>query len=192
MQIRAVVALGEAVEEDLPVALQLGVESVDLVRPGKGIALDAMGQVAEVIAHRLGVVGVEIDEDEPFPDFALNRRHPAAVGIEVQQQILSGGGVQRAVQLVTPAMEAAVQQGRPALHLLEGVVLPQHLVAAVWADVVQGADHTVLAAHDDDRGVEEFQFAGEVAAGLRHSLDAAHVEPGLLEDVLTFLLVELL
>ena len=50
VQIRAVVALREAVEEDLPVALQLGVESIDLVRSGKGIALDAMGQVAEVIS----------------------------------------------------------------------------------------------------------------------------------------------
>ena len=76
--------------------------------------------------------------------------------------------------------------------LLEGVVLPQHLVAAVRADVVQGADHVVLAPHDDDRGVEEFQFSGEVATGLRHSLDTPHVEPGLLEDIRTFLLVELL
>ena len=135
---------------------------------------------------------VEVDEDEAFPHLALDRRHPAAVGVEVQQQILAGGRVQRAVQLVAPAVEAAVQQRRAALHLLERVVLPQHLVAAVRADVVEGADHVVLAPHDDDRGVEEPQLPGEVAARLRHPLDPAHVEPGLLEDVLAFLFVELL
>ena len=91
MKIGAVVALREAIDEDLPVALQLSLESVYLVRPFEGIALESLPQVAEEVANRLGVVGVEIDEDEPFPDFALNRRHPAAVGIEVEQQILAGG-----------------------------------------------------------------------------------------------------
>ena len=51
-----VVALGEAVEEDLPVALQFGLEPVDLVRPLERIALDAVRQLAEEGAHRLGVV----------------------------------------------------------------------------------------------------------------------------------------
>src|SRR3954469_2069871 len=88
-------------------------------------------------------------------------------------------------------MEAAVQQRRAARHLLEGVVLPQHLVAPVRADVVEGADHAVLAPHDDDRGVEELQLAGEVAARLGHTLDPPDVEPGLLEDVLALFLVEL-
>ena len=91
VQIRAVIALGEAVDEDLPVALQLGLEPIHLVRPVKGIALDAMRQFAEVDAQRLGVVGVEVDEDEALPHLALNCGHPAAVGVEVQQQILPGG-----------------------------------------------------------------------------------------------------
>jgi hypothetical protein len=60
------------------------------------------------------------------------------------------------------------------------------------ADVVEGADHIVFTSHDDDRGIQEFQFAREVAAGPRYSLHAPHVEPGLLEDVLAFFLVELL
>src|SRR5947208_11601646 len=88
-------------------------------------------------------------------------------------------------------METAVQQRRAALHFLKGVVLPEHFVAAVRTDVVEGADHVVLAPNNDDRGVEELQLAGEVAAGLRHSLHPPDVEPGLLEDVLAFLLVEL-
>ena len=142
--------------------------------------------------HRLGVVRVEVDEDEAFPHLALDRGHPAAVGVEVEQQIGAGGRVQRSVQLVAPAVEAAVQQGRTAGHLLEGVVLPQHLVAAVRTDVVHGADHAVFAADDDDRGVEERELAGEVASRLRHLLDSTHVEPGLAEDVFAFFLVELL
>src|SRR6185312_2986686 len=58
-------------------------------------------------------------------------------------------------------------------------------------DVVEGADYVVLAAHDDYRGVEKPQLPSEVAAGLRHSLDPADVQPGLLEDVVAFLLVEI-
>ena len=51
MQIRAVVALREAVDEDLPVALQFGLEPIDLVRSLEGIALDAVGQLAEVVSE---------------------------------------------------------------------------------------------------------------------------------------------
>ena len=51
-----VVALREAVDEDLPVALQFGLESIHLVRPGERIALDAVGQLAEEGPQRLGVV----------------------------------------------------------------------------------------------------------------------------------------
>jgi hypothetical protein len=98
--------------------------------------------------------------------------------------------VQRPVQVVAPTVEAAVQQRSAALHLLERVVLPQHLVAAVRADVVERADDVVLAPHDDDRRVQELELAREITTGAWHALDAAHVEPGLLEDVLAFLVVE--
>ena len=99
--------------------------------------------------------------------------------------------MQRAVQVVSPTVESAVQQRCAPGHLLERIVLPQELVAAVGADVVEGADDVILAPHNYDRRVQELEFACEVAAWLLHPFDAAHIQPGLLEDVLTFLLVEL-
>ena len=56
MQIRAVIALGETVDEDLPVALQFGLEPVDLMRPVEGIALDAVGQLAEEVERNDSVL----------------------------------------------------------------------------------------------------------------------------------------
>src|SRR6185312_9807110 len=135
----------EAVHENLPVALQLSLEFINLMRPVEGIPLDSVRELAEVVAQRLGVVRVEIDEDEAFPDIALDRRHAAAVGVEVEQQVFSRGRMQQAVKVVAPPMEPAVQQRRSPLHLLERVVLPQDLVAAMRADVVERANYVVLA-----------------------------------------------
>ena len=70
-----------------------------------------------------------------------------AVRVEVQQQILARRRDQGAVELIAPAVKAAEEQRGLALHFLERVVPPEELVAAVRADIVQGADDVVLAAH---------------------------------------------
>ena len=94
MQIGPVVTLRETVDEDLPVAPQFGLELIYLVRPVEGISLDAVRKLAEERTQRFFVVCVEVDEDEAFPNVALNCGHAATVGVEVEQQIRTGGGVQ--------------------------------------------------------------------------------------------------
>lgn len=87
----------------------------------------------------------------------------------VRRELAAAGDPDRApaMQEYMKSVEAAVQQRRPAGHFFERIVLPQHLVSPVWTDVVEGADYAVLAPHDDDRGVEEPQLAGEVNEAAR-------------------------
>src|SRR5262249_2827356 len=70
-------------------------------------------------------------------------------------------------------------------------VVPHEFVAAVAADVVEGADGAVAVAYDDDAGVGDGEFFGEVAAGAGEELDASDVEPGALEDRFPLQLIEL-
>ena len=122
-------------------------------------------------------------EDESLPDLALHRRNTAAVGVEVEQQIAPGGRVQRAIQVVAPTVEAAVKQRCTASDLFERIIPPKEFVTTVRANVVERTYNVVLprTMMIDVFGLE---FACEVAALLRHTFDAAHVQPGLLEDVL--------
>ena len=73
VQHRRVVELGERVDEQLPVAADLGPVGVVLGHLAERVALDALGQWSQVVGQRLGVL-VEVDEDEPFPHLAADRR----------------------------------------------------------------------------------------------------------------------
>src|SRR3546814_18000248 len=94
-------------------------------------------------AQRLRVPGVEIDEDEALPHLALDRRNAAVAGVKVEQEILARRRHQLAVEFISPAVEAAIQQRRLTLDFLERIVAPEQLVAAVRADVVERAQHLV-------------------------------------------------
>src|SRR5262249_33767803 len=71
------------------------------------------------------------------------------------------------------------------------MVGPHELVAAMAADVVEGADLVVHAADDDQRGVGDCEILGEEAALPPELLDPSDVQPGPLEDGLALELVEL-
>src|SRR5688500_17398046 len=68
---------------------------------------------------------------------------------------------------------------------------PDQLVAAVAADVVEGADLVVHAADDDQRRLQARDLLGEVTAFSRNLLDAPDAQPGTLEDGFAFELEEL-
>src|SRR3546814_46706 len=70
MQIWTVIALREAVDKYLPVALKFGLEPIDLVRARERIAFQTMRKFTKERAQRLRVPGVEIDEDETLPHLA--------------------------------------------------------------------------------------------------------------------------
>src|SRR3546814_9777437 len=109
-------------------------------------------------AQRLRVPGVEIDEDEALPHLALDRRNAAVAGVKVEQEILARRRHQLAVEFISPAVEAAIQQRRLTLDFLERIVAPEQLVDAVRADVVERAQHIVLATHHEHGGVEELEL----------------------------------
>src|SRR5439155_1715277 len=64
--------------------------------------------------------------------------------------------------------------------------LGDQLRAAMGADVVEGADHPVLAVGDQDRGLCEVQVTDDETARLRQLADMADVHPAALEDRLAF------
>src|SRR3546814_13715011 len=62
---------------------------------------------------------------------------------------------QLAVEFISPAVEAAIQQRRLTLDFLERIVAPEQLVAAVRTDVVERAQHIVLARSEERRAGKE-------------------------------------
>src|SRR5581483_2017313 len=105
-------------------------------------------------------------------------RHQAVVGlVEVEELALLLHEVEPAVEPVPPPVVLAGELPARAVDLFTGVVLPHELVAAVPADVVEGADGAVGVAHHDHRRTRRRDLTGEVAAPTRQLLDAADVEP---------------
>jgi hypothetical protein len=61
--------------------------------------------------------------------------------------------------------------------------------AAMAAGIGEGADHLVLAAHDDERHAGEFQR--HIVTGIRNLVDMTQEVPRLAPDALDFALVEI-
>src|SRR5262249_55999964 len=75
--------------------------------------------------------------------------------------------------------------------LLGRVVRPHQLVAAVAADVVEGADLVVHAPDDDQRGTRDRELLREEAPLSPELLDPPDVQPGPFEDGFALELCEL-
>src|SRR5262249_48880573 len=99
--------------------------------------------------------------------------------------------VQRAVEVVAPAVVLAGELPAGTADLFTGEVLPHELVPAMAADVVEGADLVVGVADDDDRRAGGVELLGEIAADAGELLHPAEVQPRLLEDRLALELVPL-
>ena len=112
--------------------------------------------------------------------------------VEVEELLLLLDERACTVEVVAPGVVLADELARGAARLLLGVVVPDQLVPAVPAHVVEGTDLAVLPLHDDDGRLGDGELLGEVAPRARQLLDPAHVEPGPLEDGLALQLEELL
>ena len=127
-----------------------------------------------------GSVG-EIDEDEAGPDLAVHRRHPQLALVEVEELILIGDVVDHAVQPVSPAVVLAGEGAAAARRLLCRVLLPDHLVAAVGAHIVERVHVVVEVAGDHDRRQLAGQLAGEVRPLAWQPFDPPDAQPVSLE-----------
>src|SRR5262245_2748572 len=150
--------------------------------------------MAVIIGPRNSVrvwLGGEVHEDEPVPHVAVHRNEAVVGLVDPEELTLLEDEGAAAVELVGPAVVLAGElPGGPA-DLLGRVVGPHQLVAAVAADVVEGADPVVLAPGDDQRGLRDRELLGEEAAPSPELLDPTDVQPDPLEDGLALELEEL-
>ena len=138
-----------------------------------------MGQVAGEVVQPLGQRrdgGVEAQEDEALPGLGPDGRQAEGLEAEVLEVLGVLGPDEPPVEVVDPGVVGALEaDGLAALPLL-------HRGAPVAAHVVEGADHVVAAADQDD-GLAHHRLQPE-RAGLREVLLARDQEPVAAEPVL--------
>ena len=139
MQHGRVVELGEGVDVELPVAVHVGPVLVDLRHLPERVPLETLCQLAEVVAQRRGVGRVEVDEDEPFPGVDPDGREAVVGLVEIEELALLLHEGEVTLEGVAPTVVLALELPARPRHLFARVVLPDELVPAVSAHVVEGA-----------------------------------------------------
>ena len=176
MRDRAVVALEEVLDADLPVA-RVVVRLRPTVEPQR-IDVDTAfrevrGQVAERVRKRRRP-RVRVDEHERAEHLHRDRDEAERVAVEPRLAVHPRGVSQRAVQAVRPGVVRALDRLAPRVPVAEEV-------AAVTADVDEPAKLPVPGAGQDER--ERPGPGGRQAAGLGDLVEARRVLPGAREDV---------
>ena len=166
-------------DDDLPVGLDL--EDGDLADPQVGQSEPGQLQrlvhlVGEVLDEGTRLLAGEVDEDEPFPDVDVDRpqRGRRAVDLVLLDH---RGGHERPVEGVAPGV---VRTAKVGAYLALLVVADPG--ATVPADVVEGADLFVLAAHDQDALVGDLHAHPGARPG--HPFSASDVDPVAVEHPL--------
>jgi hypothetical protein len=185
-----VIELLEGVQEDLPVAANVAAVVVALRQLFERV-VDRGDHRAEEFGECLRRLLGEVHEDEPLPHLAVHR-HEAVVGlVDPEELTLLKDEGQAAFEIVLPAVILAGELPAGSTDLLGRVVGPHQLVAAVAADVVEGADLVVHAADDDQRGARDVERLGEEAALFAGAARPVRRSARPLEDGLALELVEL-
>src|SRR5262245_7563402 len=185
-----VVELLEGVEEDLPVAADVTPVIVALRQLLEGV-VDRGDHRAEKLRESLLRLLGEVHEDEPLPHVAVHRHEAVVRLVDPEELALLEDVRQATVELVPPAVVLACELPARTADLLGRVVGPHQLVAAVAADVVEGADLVIHATDDDQRGIRDRELLGEEAPLSPELLDPPDVQPGAFEDGFALELVEL-
>ena len=177
MQVRGVVVLVEAVDDDLPVGLevprQLVVELHVLHAVGPEVADDL---VADPVGERgRHARAAEHGPHPAAPLGALDRRRAEAGQLPLVEVLAVGHADHVALEVVAPAVPAAGEAPRALARL------GHDARAAVLADVVEAADAAVAAAADDD-GLA-LALPDDVVAGAGDLLRAADDLPAAVEHL---------
>ncbi len=145
-------------------------------------------KLADVRGHALGDRGLpapEAHEQETHEVLELDRLQAVLRAVELRESIRRADAAVTAVEVVRPAVVHAGQ-----VLCTAAALAGNDRVRAMGADVVEGADDAVLAAHDEAAAAEELECP--VVAGLRQLALVADDLPGRQEQLLAFELVELL
>src|SRR5262249_301023 len=135
-----VVVLLERVAEHLPVAVVLGAKGVALGHPVEGVAFEGPDHRTQVVPQRLARLAREVHENETGPGVAVHRGEAQFVLAQIEELVLLVDVRARAVEAVPPAVVLADELPGVAAGLVTWRFLPQQLVAAVPAYVVEGSD----------------------------------------------------
>ena len=145
MRDRAVVALEEVLDADLPVAGVL-VRLGPRVEAERGhvdaVGLEEVGQLAEMVGERRRV-GIRVDEDERPPRVDRHRGETEAGRVEPGLAFRAGRASQRTVEAVGPGVVRALDR-------LAARVAVAEEVPTVAADVDEAAELVVPAAREED------------------------------------------
>src|SRR5262245_10853349 len=191
VQRRDMVVLLERVREQLPVAVVVRDEVVAFGERAERVPVERRDHRPEELPQALPRLASEIDEDEPVPHLAVDGRETVSVPLDAEELVLLLNERELAVEAVAPAVILADELAAYPLRFFARELVPYELVAAVAADVVEGAHSAALVAHHDDRGARDLDLPGHVAADARHILDPPDVQPRPLEDRLALERVEL-
>ena len=141
---RAVVALEEVLDDDLPVRVRTELDArMELDRVHVELAREDRGQLAEVIGERLGT-GIGVDEEKRPPRADARGQQRQLVVVEAGLTVRARRRAQRPVELVRPRVVVALE--RRAFTAAVGEHRP-----AVPADVQERTELAVAVARDDDR-----------------------------------------
>src|SRR5580693_7592864 len=173
MQMRDMIAAIEVViDENFPVAIDVVGAAVEVMQFADAQRRHAADEAAEEFGERGGAV-VEVDEDETLPGFDSNRNKSVLRAIEILDTFEFGHAFERPIQAVVPAVIRTMQES----SLAAGFGHDGGSVMA--ADIVEGAQSTVVAADDDDRLARD-HGAQELARRF-HLFSAADELPGFAE-----------
>src|SRR5262249_1928855 len=150
------------IEADLPVGLLVDLIGSDQPELVEIATLELLIEAVEILDEILAPIRIEVDEDEAIEDLGRDLRQAKLTFVEIEEVGLIGNPLELAGRIVTPAMEVAGQIA-PTLALL----VPSEGIAAMRADVMEGADHAVLSAQHQDRCVDHRELTDEIVAALR-------------------------
>jgi hypothetical protein len=168
----AVIALAIVLEDDLPVRLDHVVDAVRdlalLERVRRHLRRDRLDGIREI-----GRVVGEVHEDQAGDVVERHRKQPELGAVDLELALRRRD--QLAVEIVGPAVIGADELAGMAMLVVADAR------AAMAAEIVEGADLAVLAAHHDDH--LRADPPGEVVAALWDRAGVAGEQPAAVEDV---------
>jgi hypothetical protein len=138
------------------------------LHPVERIAFQVAGYTVEIFGKSLFRLRIQVDENEPFSDFARYCGQAEFVFAQIEEILLVGHDAKRAGRVISPTMKFAGKV--PAATTL---FFPHQAIAAMGTHVMKCPDPVVLAADDQNRGFGDRQIMDEEVSRLGHVLDTA-------------------
>ena len=164
---------------------------MDLGEFVEGVALQPLAEFAHVVLEGGRVVWVKVHEDEPLPNLALNASESVLLLVEVEELAFLLNESELAFEVEAPGVVLALELAAHPAGLVAGVFVPNQLIAAMAADVVECVDPVIPGADDDDRRSGGVDLLSEVAPLPRNLLDAADIQPAFAKNRVLLGCVEL-